>query len=405
MGKDKPWAYAIGTGIALSPIHNLWLTNLMTNSRGETLFFLPAFGYLILIMGTGLYLVRCKDLGLGDKNIWLPMTIIIIAMGISGIAAEGLEQKLAPLFAGACFFGVYLAGQRLSKDIFVPLAIGAAVASVGIIISAVLEPGLPTGGILFNNKENILAGNYDIATGYIVLGSMLYQGQFRKQLMMLMLIALFLSGSPEGFIAIAVIAAGMTVLRKWNKEVIMIVAPAAVIAGLWFTLGYGQQLYSFLLETITLQSRHTLAEYPGIDPARLSDLDYSAVGYRLAIIKHALTNIKPLGEGYILTDFSRIKNVHNVPLVLIQQLGYTGIAAAAAWLWATVYLLIKTKWKLAWIASLSLCIFDHYIWTQLAPVWWALAGVSLCPKRVFDSVLLRIKRIKELMLREIDEAA
>ena len=47
----KWWVVVIGSGLALSPVHNHWLTKLATNQKGETLFFLPAFGYLLLIMG------------------------------------------------------------------------------------------------------------------------------------------------------------------------------------------------------------------------------------------------------------------------------------------------------------------------------------------------------------------
>jgi len=47
MGRSKRWAYLIGIGLALVPIHNRWITNLATNSEGITEFFIPSFGYAL----------------------------------------------------------------------------------------------------------------------------------------------------------------------------------------------------------------------------------------------------------------------------------------------------------------------------------------------------------------------
>ena len=57
-------------------------------------------------------------------------------------------------------------------------------------------------------------------------------------------------------------------------------------------------------------------------------------------------------------------------------MGFPGILAAIAWLWVSVWCLVKTRWKYAWLAILSLSVFDHFIWTQLAPVWWMVVGAS-----------------------------
>ena len=68
-----------------------------------------------------------------------------------------------------------------------------------------------------------------------------------------------------------------------------------------------------------------------------------------------------------------IEPVHNVPLVIVDQIGPL---AGFAWLFITIFCLVKTKWKYAWSAVLVLSVFDHYIWTQFAPYWWALVGIS-----------------------------
>ena len=78
---SKWWLILIGFGMAVIPIHNTWLTRLATiygdkspgeTLYGETLFFLPAFGYLLLIMGAGMFLLynwnRVRAAGLGDNQ-------------------------------------------------------------------------------------------------------------------------------------------------------------------------------------------------------------------------------------------------------------------------------------------------------------------------------------------------
>ena len=134
--------------------------------------------------------------------------------------------------------------------------------------------------------------------------------------------------------------------------------------------GYGQTLYDYAGKIV---GNETASPYGDVGVPR------NAIGYRLEVIKDAMTHIKPLGEGYNLTDFSRSPNVHNVPLVLVQQLGYPGILAGLAWLWVSVWCLVKTRWKYAFICIFALSFWDHYVFTQLAPVWWVLVGVSTAP--------------------------
>jgi len=101
----------------------------------------------------------------------------------------------------------------------------------------------------------------------------------------------------------------------------------------------------------------------------------SAVGYRIGVMDTALTNLEPLVAGYNITKFNKTF-VHNVPLIIVQQLGWPGIVAGVAWMWIVIWGIVKTKWKYAWWLMLILSVWDHFTWTQLAPWFWALAGVS-----------------------------
>jgi hypothetical protein len=358
---NRTYATVIGAGLALSPIHNKWLTDI-TSIDGMATLFVPAFGYGIWIVATGVFL-RDNWQGIGDRKYYIPLFIIVGAIGLSGITADTPGKMIAPFLMGISMFALYLAGRGLGKDIFLPLAIGAGIASLGVIVLSIVNPGYLTGGLLFEN-------NYDIVVGYVLLGAALYIHRYQWILASLALVAMLLSGSPEGLFALGVLALVVIWQRDWGKKLAIAMIPLIIGAVALFSLGYGQQLYSYALkvangEAVVTHIEETPEEnkYPG------------AIGYRVWVIKEAMTNIQPLGEGYVVTAF-RQKIVHNVPLIIVQQLGYPGILAGIAWLFVSIYCLIRTKYKYAWALMLGLGVFDHFTWTQIGYLWWAVVGMS-----------------------------
>jgi hypothetical protein len=363
----KWWIGIIGGGLALSPIHNTFLTKLATNSKGEVVFFLPAFGYLLLIMGAGMYVLhswtQIKKNGWGDRRVTIPLIIIAVAIGLSAITTPGgFSAKVAPIGAGLSFLAVYVAARTIGRDIFLPLAAGVVLAALGIILHQVLVPGHTTGGYIFEN-------NFDVATGFILFGAAVFVHRWRWILASLSIVALLFSGAPEAMFAMGVMLIVVLIRRDWSRRMLVPVAVIVVVAAVGFASGYATKAYSYVKDTLQF---NPVANYvsPEGEPTHMSTL-----GIRKQVIIDAWHNLKPLGDGYNLTAF-RISTVHNVPLVIIQQLGYPGIIAALAWLWLSFFCLVKTRWKYAWSAVLALSVFDHYIFTQLAPWWWCLVGAS-----------------------------
>lgn len=367
----KVWAVVIGSGLALSPIHNQWLTELVTKD-GEVGFFLPAFGTAIWLMGSLVFVVwNWEHLNWGDKRIYIPLFVIVGAIGLSGITADRWQDNVSPLLMGLSLFALYLVARKLGKDMFLPLAVGAGIASLGVIVYVVILPGLVTGGFVFE-------GNYDIVAGYVLLGVALFVHRWQWLLAGLALGAMFLSGSPEAVFSVGVVAIAVLWRRDWSKKLLIAISPALLLAAVWFGLGHGQELYNYALQVG--QGAHTMARTvtPPQDDEECEsggDIKLGAIDYRLYVIKEAMSDIKPLGEGYYVTAFIE-ETVHNVPLVIVQQLGYPGMLAGLAWLWVTFYCLVRTRWKYAWVLVLSLSVFDHFIWTQLGAWWWAIIGVS-----------------------------
>jgi len=380
------YAIVIGIGLALFPIHNKWLTDI-TSIEGMATLFLPALGSVVWILAT-LFFLRdnwgTKDWG--DKRIFIPLLIIVGAIGLSGLNAPTLYAKFAPLLMGLCLFSLYLVARKLGRDVFFPLAIGSGIASLGILLYAVYQPGTLTGGFIFGT-------NYDIAAGYILLGASLFIHKWRWILASLSVIAVLASGSPEAVLALLVLGIMVVWRRDWNRKFVCVVTGIVIIGSVYFALGYGQNLYSYTAQIAS--GEHTVdftlrePREPGQDTIPIDvPVSETPISWRLHVIKLAMSNIKPLGNGYNITLFD-ISFVHNVPLILVQQLGYPGILAGLAWLWITIYCMIKTKWKYTWALILVFALWDHYLFTQCAPLWWLIVGASTASNNIENDLIFR----------------
>ncbi len=302
-----------------------------------------------------------KANGWGDPKVAIPLAVIVLAIGLSGIPEPTLMDKLAPLFMGFVLYGLYLASRILGKELFIPVGIGVAVASLGVIVYQALHPGTVTGGYIFE-------GNYDIVAGYVLLGSAVFIHKWRKWLVLLGAVAMVLSGSPEAMFSLAVAGVAVVVRRDLpsRKGLLVIGVVAVILVAVLWSAGLFRYIGSAIQNTEAAANSNNGA---GREP----------VGYRLEQIQTAMANIKPLGNGYSLTEFYE-GIVHNVPLIIVQELGWPGILAGVCWLWICLYCLWKTKWKYAWILVLSLSIWDHFLWDQLSLYWWVLIGASLASR-------------------------
>jgi hypothetical protein len=330
-----------------------------------------------VVGGARVYRSRWSRVGFGDKKITIPLIIIAVAISLSGIPEQGAAAKIAPAGVALGLLAAYFVSRTLGRNIFVPLAVGAVVASVGIIACQIWLPGVPTGGFIFK-------GNYNIATGFILLGAVLFFRRGQWLLVLLGVIALFLSGSAEAVFTIGVVGLVVLCRRDWSRKLGIIAGTCLLVGVIFFGSGVGPQTYQRVSWAVAEVA-------PWLDikaPDQYEPLSAPFTG-RLLVIEEAMSNIEPLGTGYDLTKCKPGQIVHNVPLVIVQQLGWPGILAALAWLWVSIWCLVKTRLKYAWALILSLSTFDHFIWTQLAPVWWMVVGVSSIPNVIGSDLLFR----------------
>jgi len=384
---NRNWSRVIGFGLAIYPIHNLWLTNLFTTSKGETVVFLPAFGAIFWIMGSLLFIVQRWQKGdkwwdwLGDWRIFVPLLIIVLFMGISGfLTGEGINGKVAPLLMGLALFAVYITARKLGADLFrflIPFVILGAVIAV---VLGILNLGIPA------SQTNGLITNYCASAGFLIFGAMVNQGRWQWALVTVALVGVFFVGAIEG--AFIVVVLGITVLlrRDFSKRFFVVAGVATVIIGLWALLGYLEPLYmgnnNIGALSSLLSGQTTLA----------TDTLNTATTHRWGVILDSLKNISFFGHGYTLTVGTSLvgNTVHNIPLIIVHQIGPV---AGLAWLVVTVFCLVKTRWKYAWIMILAMGVFDHYLWNQFAPFFWALTGVSVASVVADDLIFRRASSV------------
>jgi len=358
---DRRWALLIGSGLAISPIHSLWLTNLVT-SDGVVTFFVPALGYFIWIFATGLYLTwKVRDWKTVDWGPWqliVPMAVIILSMGISGVVyGDSLGDKLAPLFFGGFLFALYLLSRRLGKDIFIAFVPFVVVVAISVIVSGIVNPGVPTGGLITN---------YAASAGFLIFGTVVSRFKWQWVLATVAFIALFFVGTLEAVFVVGVLGIVVLIRRDVSRKVVAIATVGVLLIGVWWALGHLGPLYE---GNYNLSALGEVLSGGELSDAALDDITTD----RWWGVVNAARNLNMIGHGYTMMTSPETHMVHFVPMTIVDQIGPL---AAIAWLWVTVWCFIKTKWKYAWIAVMAMSVFDHYVWTQFAPWWWVLVGVS-----------------------------
>lgn len=382
---SRRWAIALGIGLALFPIHNVWLTN-VTSINGQATLFLPWFGAAIWIL-VSLFLLRdhWREIDWGGKKITVPLLIIVASMGLSGfINGDSVGDKFSPILMGISMFALYgvtryLVTQGISESIKTPIIAMVLLGAVIGIIVGVIAPGSQEGGLITN---------YCASVGFLILGGLLIPRRWLWIAFVPILLAVFLLGALEGLFILAVLAVTMLVRRDWGKRLLLPVGVMVVLIGAWTLLGNTADTY-----------RHTIKNFVALGSISESDTEEygglwgavdAALSGRWIVIKEAMCDIRVLGHGYVVTpapaEAGDRRPVHCTPLLVVDQVGPL---AGLAWLWVTVFCLVKTRWKYIWVAVLAMSVFDYYIWTQFAPYWWLLIGLSTATVASNDYIFRR----------------
>ncbi len=361
----RKWSWIIGLGLALFPVHNLWLTQLATLPNGQTLFFIPTFATILWLFGALYFAVNhWAEIrrNLGDPLILGAFVVIALSMGVTGFIYGSeytvIGGRLAPLFMGFSLIAVYLSARILGAYLFRPLTWVAAAVIVSIIATGIAHPGHITGGLITN---------YCASAGFIIFAALVSHSRRQWLLVAATLAALVFVGALETLVILTVLGVVVLVRRDWDRRLLLLAGVGVVLILALAVTGHLVSLYTGNGNLDALADLIT-----GRAPLDTATLDRVTTS-RFSVAVEAMRHIQPFGHGFLLSPVTGQHTVHNIPLIIVDQIGPL---AGAAWLFVVVYCLVKTKWKYAWFGVIAMSLLDHYLWTQMLPWVWGLAGVS-----------------------------
>jgi len=379
----------LGLGLMLFGTHSTWL------QWDDNVIFLPWIGVILIILAVN-WAIRVETFTFSWRPLWITIPIgAILCSMLMRLALERTMETFAGIAFILAFISVYIMARHYGRKILSPIVWFTAIEALSV-FGYVLFVGswhtddMTTGGMVSDT-------NYDVAIGImgIGLGAGLFVIQSQKRLIAyssLVIAAMFLTGSPETLVVLGCLMVYVLFYHRHNawhilgnnrKLISTIGASLFVFIAFWAVIGGMDQTVHRISEmthnTVDAMAVETFEEAP----------DYG--DGRFPAYERALTTITPFGHGFSLFHYRVDHNgapvdsmdapyegiiAHNVPLVIVEQIGIFG---AIAWLVISVYCFIigSNRMRILWVIIGALCIFDHFIWTTIAPVWWAIVGLTI----------------------------
>lgn len=364
---NRSWALVLGSGIALYGIH--WAAQPLIEYV-----FLPQIGFIVMVLGLlfhfgNRYNQGKRILDLGPKVIWIPLLVIVLSVVGSSIVNDPSIKSLAEALFSLFLFSVYLASRDIGRDIcyaFLPFVV---IVAVSCIVNGILHPGVPTGGII---------SNYAASAGFMIFGTIVNRGKWQWVLATLVLVAVLATGALEVIFVLGVLGIFLLLRKDVGRRILLPVGIVVVLATGVLSLGYMGTMFNTNSNVVALRNALTSGEF---NTAVLDDITTD----RWTVAVTTMSDIRVLGHGYD-PGMPTWRTVHNIPLIVVDQIGPV---AGVAWLFVTLYCLVRTKWKYAFMAVLSMSVFDHYLWSQFAFFWPVLVGMSTADKSTGSDLIFR----------------
>lgn len=294
------------------------------------------------ILGSVYFTMTQKGAQFGKWYMWACIAVIVL------IATVQMNGTLAVVFAWmapAVYFIALNVDKKKMQKVFGATSL---IASLSIVAYFIAGKTHGTGGI-------VDSANYNIATGVILLGAVMAPKRWQWMLLTIAVPALLLSGSQEAIFGFIVLGIAIVARRDFGSRLIPVIVVGIVMLAVLLASHQPSILYERISNQLT-------------ESASVQELTNG----RLDTYLKSLSDITLFGHGYnpIRVSYSEI---HNVPLMVLYQLGILGLLAFLIMLGITLW---KTKAKYMIIAYMALMIFDHFWWTQLAVWTWAIFGMA-----------------------------
>jgi len=308
-------------------------------------------GYIFLLMVFSILiaLITKKKFTLGPLWMIIPIGIIVGIIALRVLVFPEGQANYSLGFVSLLVMS-YLAARICGKDIFWAIGPTVIILSLAVIVYAGL-----------NWSTWTVTYNYNLVIAIMALGTILCPWKRKWLLVTLVLPSIFLTGASIGIVAIGVIVIIMILQRDWNKKALVPLALLGLLVIGAVSTGFAQTAYERAHNIVT---ESTNGE--GV-----------TIGGRVEGYKFALQEFALLGHGYApqrtAQPTSDIRSIHNTPLRIFYELGPL---AMGAWLFMMLFGIIRTRWKYAYGVIIALGLFDHMMWTWLAPLTFIILGVS-----------------------------
>jgi hypothetical protein len=345
--------------------------------------FLPQIGTAILL-AVVLFIVfivfhrwnEIKQVGLGDKFLWIPLAVISGSAILRAIVYHDLDSLAGALFMSS-MFGLYLVsrihGER-ALSFFMPVVM---VGAVSIVISAIINQKSGNSG-LFNN--------YATASEFLVFGWLVSPRKHQWWLAGFVIMGLFFTGAPEAIFYVAIIGLVVLLRRDWGVKIALSMGVLGFLMVVCSLVGITQVLWQRSFDIIN-------GTYVAVTDGSLTDeqralLLNESTDTRWLVTWRLQRPVSLLGYGLDLTNQITLEGGHIPHFIGLLVTDQLGPVAAVAWFVAMIAGIRRTKWKYGFLALILFGVFQPFVWTLFAPYMWTMAG-SASSSKVDTSYIFR----------------
>ncbi len=352
----KIFGMVMSLGLVLMPVNNWYLGR----ECGINYYYI---GVSLILFG-GIFLLSLNTEIFKKINWWIFAPVLVIALFITLRVLLGYDKPFNIVLA-ISFIIMYLVCRNYGKMVTLLLPFVVIIQAVSVIIQSFIAPpesyyflsGIITTPGMSEFRPDAVA-NYNLAIAYMAYGFILSDKKWQPYVLMFVLPAVVFVGSIEGIYIMGFILVVMLIRRDWDKRLWIAMGLGAIAIIYFFVWGNGIELWDRTLNVVNA----TVA----------GDISRGELNWRLQSYIKCFNEFNFLGNGYE-QIVKPLVTVHNVPLVIVNQIGFV---PAMAWLFCLVYSFRHSRRIYLWSAIIVMCLFDHWVWTTMAMYFWVALGLS-----------------------------
>jgi len=335
---------------------------------------------------------------LSNLPIAIPVGILLLS-SLVGVFIHGQSSTdllyLVLLVVGVLVFLVGWTSGRKALVWAIPVAL------MGVVPVVVEGLGTPDSGGSWITGNTGLMG---LVFGLAIMLVLVFLRRGWRWLAAPLLLGVFFTGDHWTWLALGGVVVVVLVMRDWKR-----VCGIKAVLGMGIALvlmGLLSMFWGYLTPLYGLDGTPLALAGPGEDSSgetRVTSWEdssrdtWTTLGWRVPVFSQVLKNWTFLGHGVQLDTTGQSLNryedlVHNVPLMILDDLGPT---AAAAWVFLVVWSAVKSReLRYVLVFVLLISVFSYWFWWPLGLqfYFWLVLGAALGEKSSPQSRLVYLQR-------------